>query len=228
MKKIIAMAIAALFFISGINAQLRRIQDSSFEKKHIQRKTMIKDHWNNLNLTADQKEKIKENQESLKSQRQAIQKDASLTDEQKKSKMMDLQKSSREKNAGILTADQTATLKANQKKNRTDKGMKGQKGMKGKRGMKGSQSIKGGQAMKGMDLTQDQQAKMKVIRSKMQSQSTVIKNNSSLTEDQKKQQIQELRKSNMAQMNQVLTPEQKLKLKNRQGKMKEKVENKQS
>ena len=47
-----------------------------------------------------------------------------------------------------------------------------------------------------------------------------IKNNSSLTQEQKKQQMQDLRKKNMEQVNQLLTPEQKLKMKNRQRKMK--------
>ena len=217
MKKIIAMAIAALFFTSGMNAQLRRVQDSSFEKhKNVQHKTMIKDNWNNLNLTADQKQKMKENQENLKTQRQAIQNDASLTADQKKSKMMDLQKANREKNTGILTAEQKATLKANQKEKGSEKKMKGDKKMKDHEGMKGEHG------MKGMDLSQDQQTKMKDMRTKMKTESMAIKNNSSLTEDQKKQQIQELRKGNMEQMNQLLTPEQKLKMKDRQGKMKNK------
>ena len=211
MKKIIAMAIAALFFTSGINAQLRRIQDSSFEKqKNVHRKTMIKDHWNNLDLTADQKQKMKENQENLKTQKQAIQNDALLSADQKKSKMMDLQKVYREKNSSILTAEQKAILKADQAKRGSENRMKGQKGMKGEKGMKG------------LDLTADQQAKMKDIRSKMQTESMAIKNNTSLTQEQKKQQMQVLRKSNKEQMNQILTPEQKLKMKNPQGKMKNK------
>ena len=215
MKKIIAMAIVALFFTSGINAQLRRIQDSSFEKqKNVQHKAMVKDNWNNLNLTDAQKQKMKENHENLKTQKQAIQNDASLTADQKKSKMMDLKKASREKNSSILTAEQKATMKANQAKRGSENSMKGQKGMKGQRGMNADRG------MKGMDLSQDQQAKMKDLRTKMQSESAAIKNNSSLTQEQKKQQMQELRKKNMEQMNQVLTPEQKLKMKNRQGKMK--------
>lgn len=211
MKKIISMAIAALFFTSGINAQLRRVQDSSFEKqKNVQRKTMIKDNWNNLNLTAAQKQKMKENLEKMKTQKQAIQNDTSLTADQKKSKMMDLQKVSREKNASILTADQKATMKTNQAKKGSENRMKERKGMKGERGMKG------------MDLSQDQQTKMKDLRSKMQTESMAIKNDSSLTQEQKKQQIQELRKNNMEQMNQLLTPDQKLKMKDRQDKMKNK------
>jgi Spy/CpxP family protein refolding chaperone len=220
MKKIIAMAIAAFFFTTGLHAQIRRIQDSSFEKqKNVHRKTMIKDNWNNLNLTADQKQKMKENQENLKSQRQAIQNDATLTPEQKKSKLMDLQKASREKTNALLTAEQKATLKASQKEKGYEKGMKGQKRMKGEKGMKHDRD------MKGLNLTQDQQTKMKELRPKMQSESMAIKNNSSLTEEQKKQQMQELRKNHKEQMNQLLTPEQKLKMKNHQGKMKNKDAN---
>lgn len=238
MKKITAMAIAAFLFTSGINAQIRRVQDSSFEsQRNVQHKKMVKDNWNNLNMTAEQKQKMKENQENLKTQRQAIQNDASLTADQKKSKMMDLQKATREKNESILTADQKATMKANQEEMRSENRMKDQKEMNDQKGMKGDKNMKGmkeNKGMKGMDLSQDQQIRMKDLRAKMQSESMAIKNNSALTQEQKKQQLQELREKNKEQMKNLLTPEQKLKMKNnhdnqgneenhrKQGKMKNK------
>ena len=98
----------------------------------------------------------------------------------------------------------------------------------------GGSEVKGMKGMKGMDLSQDQQIRMKDLRAKMQSESMAIKNNSSLTQDQKKQQLHELREKNKEQMKDLLSPEQKLKMKNnhdnqgneenhrKQGKMKNK------
>jgi len=61
---------------------------------------------------------------------------------------------------------------------------------------------------KKLNLTQDQQAKLKPIFEQRHQQAQAIKNDSSLTADQKKEKMQELRQSTMAQMNGILTPEQ--------------------
>ena len=230
MKKIIAMAIAALFITVAANAQIQRIQDSTFEKNRPHQKMMVKDNWNNLNLTDAQKKQMKDNQESFKKQQESVRNDASLTQEQKKAKMMELQKANREKNNKILTADQKATMKASQKERRSSQKEKGQHHMKNKNGMKKGQGMKGqgmkgkgmdGQRMEQLGLSQDQQSKMTQLRTKMQEQTVAIKNDTKLTEEEKKQQINDLRAKNMEQMNQLLTPEQKLKMKENRGDRKE-------
>lgn len=221
MKKIIAMAIGALFITAAANAQIQRIQDSTFEKNRpVHHKKMVKDkdNWNTLGLTDAQKQQMKENQESFKKQREAVRNDASLTPEQKKSKMMEIQKASREKNNKILTEDQKAAMKANQKERRsTNHKGKGRQHMKGKKEMKGQGMQGRGMGMNQLDLSQDQQAKMKDLRTKMQEQTVAINKNTRLTEEQKKQQIKDLRKKNMEQMMQELTPEQKKKMKENRG-----------
>lgn len=216
MKKIIAMAIAALFITVAANAQIQRIQDSTFEKNRpVHHKKMVKDNWNKLDLTDAQKKQMKENQERFKTQREAVKNDASLTQEQKKSKMMEIQKASREMNEKILTKEQKEAMKANQGK-RSGYGGKGRQQMKDDKGRMGhgmkNQGMKG-EGMKQLDLSQDQQAKMKDLRTKMQEESAAIKNNSKLTEEQKKQQMKDLRRKNMDEMNKVLTPEQRMKMK---------------
>ena len=235
MKKIIALAIAAFFFTNGTNAQLRRIQDSSFEhQKNHQRKTMIKDNWNNLNLTNDQKQKMKESQERHKMQREAILKDPALTAEQKKAKMMDIQKSNRDLNEGILTAEQKAILKHNEEKRRSDNKMNDQKDMKdlkGKMGEGNNNEMKGMKENKefnDLDISPAQQRQMKDLNDKMKAESMVIKKNNGLSQEQRKQQLQDLREKSKEQRKEILTPEQKLKMKktqNNQGKQR-KIKNK--
>ena len=61
---------------------------------------------------------------------------------------------------------------------------------------------------KKLNLTQDQQDKLKPILEKQHEQAKAIKNDSSLTQDQKKEKFQALRQDTMAQVNGILTPEQ--------------------
>lgn len=64
-----------------------------------------------------------------------------------------------------------------------------------------------------LDLTADQRAKVQSILQSERSQVQAVRSNTSLTEEQKKQQIHELRKSDHQQLLSVLTPEQQAKLK---------------
>jgi Spy/CpxP family protein refolding chaperone len=64
-----------------------------------------------------------------------------------------------------------------------------------------------------LNLTPDQQADLKSIRDNMRQQAQAIKNDSSLTADQKKDKLKELRKSSHQQMMAKLTPDQQKKFK---------------
>ena len=64
-----------------------------------------------------------------------------------------------------------------------------------------------------LDLTDAQKAQFQQISRDMWQQGRAIRQNTSLTDDQKKQKIQDLRKESHKQMFSVLTPEQKEKLK---------------
>jgi Spy/CpxP family protein refolding chaperone len=61
---------------------------------------------------------------------------------------------------------------------------------------------------KKLNLSQDQQTQLKPIFEKQHEQAKAIKNDSSLTADQKKEKFQSLRQNTMAQVNNILTPEQ--------------------
>lgn len=61
---------------------------------------------------------------------------------------------------------------------------------------------------KKLNLTQDQQTQLKPIFEKQREQAKAIKNDTSLTADQKKEKFQSLRQDSMAQVNNILTPEQ--------------------
>ncbi len=116
MKKLLAIALSFSFFALNANAQVTRNvnasqkvqRDSTHKRKDGQ---MMKD----LNLTAAQKTQWKENQQNLKQQRDALKNDASLTQEQKKEKMKELNQAQHEKMNSILTPDQKAKMQADKK-----------------------------------------------------------------------------------------------------------------
>ncbi len=64
-----------------------------------------------LNLTDDQKAKVKDIFADAKAKRQTVLSDSSLTDEQKKAKMKELHASTMAKLNEVLTPDQQAELK---------------------------------------------------------------------------------------------------------------------
>jgi len=59
-----------------------------------------------------------------------------------------------------------------------------------------------------LNLTPDQQAKIKPIFRQLRAQAKTVHQDTTLTPDQKKAKMKELRENTIAQMNEILTPEQ--------------------
>lgn len=129
MKKLFLILFASGFFVINSNAQVKRditqsqkVQSDS--SRHFKKGKMEHD----LNLTSDQKAQMKTLRENNKQQREAIQNDASLTQDQKKAKMKDLHKEQSDKMNSILTPDQQAKRKAYKKNMKTNRKMQGKRG----------------------------------------------------------------------------------------------------
>lgn len=130
MKKLLVIAIATCFFAVNSNAQVKRNVDPSqktqSDSTHKNRNgKMMKD----LNLTPDQKSKMKEIHQSTQQQKDAIKNDAGLTQEQKVQKFKELRSSQQEKMNSILTQDQKVKMKAMKQHRKSDSKMKGKKRM---------------------------------------------------------------------------------------------------
>jgi Spy/CpxP family protein refolding chaperone len=69
-----------------------------------------------------------------------------------------------------------------------------------------------GSMMKDLNLSNAQKAQLKESRESAKQQMEAIKNDASLTQDQKKEKMQELRKSQQEKMSSILTPDQKAKI----------------
>ena len=121
MKKLLLLSLFACSLALGSQAQVsrsvkssQRVQSDSSRKMHMQE---MKD----LNLTKDQKDQLKAMRQDAKSQREAIKNDASLTPDQKKAKMKDMEQSLKTKRNSILTPDQISKMKKMKKENHEEK-----------------------------------------------------------------------------------------------------------
>lgn len=112
MKKLFLFAIAAMFFTINSNAQVSRGKNPSQKVQSDSLPAHKKAMMNELNLTPDQKSKMKAIHESAKEQRNAIKSDSTLTQDEKRAKMKDFQKSQSQKINSILTPDQQAKRNA--------------------------------------------------------------------------------------------------------------------
>lgn len=84
-------------------------------------------------------------------------------------------------------------------------------GKAGRRGQR--ENMRGmGRMMKDLNLTAEQQAKIKTIQDAQKAKVQPIRENASLTPEQKKEQMRPIVKDTMKQILEILTPEQKAKL----------------
>lgn len=196
MKKITMIAIAAFLFAANTNAQVKRNVDASQKvQKDTTRKHRDGNMMKDLNLTPEQKSKMKELHLANRQEMDAIKNDQSLSEEQKKAKMQELRKIQKEKSKALLTAEQKAEIKAAARK--------------GKDGHKRRHS----NGMNDLNLTQDQKTRMNTIRQGFKEESEAIKNDENLTKEQKIEKSRQFRKSQQEQMKSILTPDQKTKMK---------------
>lgn len=76
-----------------------------------------------------------------------------------------------------------------------------------------SHHLKRANMMEQLNLTADQKSQMKTLHQDMKQQREGIMNDQSLTADQKKEKMKDLRKSQSEKMNTILTPDQQSKMK---------------
>jgi len=202
MKKITLIAIAAIFFATtGTQAQVKRSHDAT---QKVQKDTSRKhrgERLKDLELTTDQKAKMKELRERNQQQREAIKNDASLSEEQKRAKMQELYKNQKQSGDAVLTPDQKAKLKAAQHKGR-DAHKKG-------KGVKKDE----------INFTPDQRTRMNTIREGFKKQTDAVKNDASLSKEQKAEKLKQLRSRQQEQMKTIRTPDQKTKMEANRKKM---------
>jgi Spy/CpxP family protein refolding chaperone len=150
-----------------------------------------------LNLTADQQAKMKQIREQNMASMKAIRDDQSLTPEQRQQKMQALHESMKTQMEAILTPEQQKKMAQ----------------MPEHQGRMGGPMLNGNpqRVAKELNLTADQQTKIKSIMQSSNQQMRTIEQNQSLSQQDKRAQINQLRDSTKTQISALLTPDQQQK-----------------
>jgi Spy/CpxP family protein refolding chaperone len=146
-----------------------------------------------LNLTDQQKTQIQGFRQAGRQQAQSIQQDTSLTPEQKRDKFRQLRASTHQQVFGVLTPAQQEQMK----QLRSEYAGKG-------RGWGGH----GMGPLAKLGLTDEQRAKIQPILKSSHEQAQAVRNDSTLTPEQKHAKMRDIHQGAMTQMNSLLTPEQ--------------------
>ena len=217
MKKIISTALAIVLFVGASQAQTTE-DKGRHHKGHRQEQAMSQ-----LNLSAEQKAKFQSIREAQKKEMQELKKSGNVTPEQRKA----LHEKYKAQYQAVLTPAQQEQFKK-QREEWKEKGDKAKKGQKGEKGEKGQRFGKRGgdfgkqQAFfkKELNLTADQETKLKGIFQEFRTKSQAIRSNTSLSKEQQREQFRSLAHQYMEQGKSVLTPEQLKKFNDLKGKRK--------
>ena len=155
-----------------------------------------------LNLTDAQKIQMKANREEMRAKMDKIRQDATLSEDQKKAKMDALRNEQKQKMESILTPEQKTKFQEIRKNNPGRQDTSGRsEGRESKMKMKEE-----------LGLSNDQASQLKTLHQSAKSKIEAIKNNSTLTESAKKDQIKAIRESTKTQRKTILTADQEKKM----------------
>lgn len=161
-----------------------------YGKFHHGRYAMMKD----INLSDAQKQQVKALNEEYRNKVANLEKNDNITLKDYRSQKANLEKERKGKFDNILTQEQKNTIASNRKKMMEKREIMSQKRL---------------DKMKtDLNLTDDQVAKIQDQRKTMMEQSKSIQDNASLSEEQKREKLMELRRSNHNSIDKILTADQ--------------------
>lgn len=207
MKRILTSAFVILLSIGAAQAQT-----TSTEKTKGQHKEHRKEGFASLNLTPDQQARLKAIREEHKKKAAEL-KGQQLTAAEAQTRRQELHKQYQSQFESILTQDQKSKLaqaKAEGRTARREDKKSFQK--KGKGRQDGAVKQRGGRdfqkGTKELNLTAEQQTQVTRIRSEFKSNAAALRNDQSLTQEQRKTKMKALVQQQQEQVKSVLTKEQ--------------------
>jgi len=203
-KYLIALASVTVITISA-SAQINRNSTDTTTQQHkmgMHRRQEYATHkfhhrnmmMNQLNLTDVQKQQAKSINDNYRNQLKDLEKNDNITLKDYRFKKANLEQERKSKFQALLTTDQKNKIEQAKKQRNEKMKMMAQKRL---------------EKMKtDLNLTDDQVAKITEQRKNSMEQMKAIRENSSLSEEQKKEQLMDLRKSSRESMNSILTADQ--------------------
>ncbi|RYZ20347.1 MAG: hypothetical protein EOO16_16965 [Chitinophagaceae bacterium] len=211
MKRMITSALAILLLAGAAQAQGRgkeAKQDRREDRKE-------------LNLSNDQKTKLKDIHTRERAEMEALRGNTSLSEDQRKAQRKQIHEKYVAERKALLTPEQQqkAAQFREEWKDKRGRAGGGQRdtirrrgGQKGEMGQHGKRGEGFGKMQQELNLTAAQQDKMKSIRQDYKGRLDALRNNTGISQEEKRKQHQELMKAQMEQMKTVLTPEQQQKM----------------
>ena len=209
MKRILTTALAIVLFVGASQAQ-----DKGRHGKHGEGKFATE-----LNLTEQQKTQLKSIREAQKKEMEALKQNGQVSAEQRKA----IHEKYKAQYEAVLTPAQREEM--NKKKEEWKAKGKDGKAFGRRGGDFGGRGSFGQQAAffkKELNLSADQETKLKGIFQEFQARSKDVRSNNALTQEQKRTQVQSLARQYMDQGKAVLTADQLKKLEDLKGKRKDK------
>ena len=149
-----------------------------------------------LNLSEAQKSQIQSISTRARADAQAVKSNEDLTPEQKRAQTKTIRNNARQAINAVLTPAQREQLKQMRREGRSGKGGKG----------RGGDSVKFAQKL---NLSLSQQAQIKTIRQSARADIEAVKSNTSLTQEQKREQLKAIHNNVQNAISAVLTPAQR-------------------
>lgn len=201
MKK---LALATMAFVIGLSSMAQTSDSASSGHKKFRKmeKHTGERDFEKLNLTDDQKAQVKKINESFREQMEKVNKNTGISADQLKEKRRALAKDHKQKINEILTPKQKKQMQdAHDQLTKEDKS-----GMRSRRFKEMTQDL---------NLTPEQSIKMKELSSALRNDVKSIRQNTSLSKEEKKEQMKNLMKKHKTDMEVLLSDEQKEQLRNR-------------
>ncbi len=197
MKKTLFILFIATFVIT--TSQSQETKDNEPAEKHMMKKHHHQEAFSSLNLTEDQKAKLKVLNEEHRKQMEELKKTDDITVKEWRSKMEAQRNDHQAQIKSVLTTEQQAQLK---------KEKAGKKNMH-KHGRKGRTHGDRGQKMKTeLGLSEKQSAQMESSHKAMIEKMKALREDKSLNDDAKKEKVKELRTKQKDELKLILTDEQ--------------------
>ena len=199
MKKVI---LSTFVLTMAVAIQAQEIPERKAQKPHMQEREKRNDqhmYIQKLNLTDDQKVKFKSQREDFRNKMEDLKKNDNITVKEYRSKMESFRKEHKNSTENILTSEQKGQLG----KMKTEEKAKGEA-----MGKQRAEKMK-----VRLGLTDEQSAKMESNRKVMGGKMKALRENNSLSTEQKKESMKELMKKQKESMKPLLTEEQLKKMK---------------
>ncbi len=193
MKKIVIGMLALAVFIFSANAQ-EKCKMKDHHPRH-GNSMMMK----GVNLSTAQKDQIKNNRESVKRQMTELNKNENITVKEYNKRKAAILKSQKEQMDNVLTPEQKKQVAGNRLEQQK------MQELKNARKMDKSDNYR---MKSNLNLSDDQVNKIKANREATHAKVNAIKDNSQLSQSEKKEQLMTLKETQRNSFKEVLTPEQ--------------------